>query len=461
MKYIVFGTGKYCLEYCKYIDSERILCFIDNDGSKIGTKFNGKLVCAIQRVFQEDYDYVIVLVKNYFVIIEQLLELGIAKEKVIPFHKLYDLEEIPQRIVSKNKETSVYQWAENRRGKKIFICSHNFSRSGVPVALMNLALLLKKMDYEILLAALGHGSLEEELCLNGIDYISDIKYLYASERFVGQLKGFDLIVLGTLAIAEVGTYFSELDIPIMWWLHESDDDYYNQYKLPVNIGNIHYYGVGKRVLNKFNQIYPEESIKELLYFLPDIQIQSHNYSEERIFALIGFFCKRKAQDILISAIKDLPDEVRQKCVFYFIGVTRDEDGKMMGDLCREFSQIHYIYEMSQKDVAVFYQKIDVLICPSRDDPMPIVVTQALQNGVPCIVSSEVGQREYLAENGGGTVFPSEDVAVLKQQITEFALCPAKELEEYSKSAGKIFDMYFSKKIMEQNLYKILDELLVD
>lgn len=459
MNYIVFGTGNYCQKYLPYIDSDKILYFIDNNETKVGDEIKGKPICSVQKILKADYDYIIVLVRDYAAIVEQLLRLNVSPEKIIPYNKLYDIVPIQQRLIAENNECSVSQWTDKRKGKKIFICSHNFTRSGVPVALMNLALLLRKMDFQVLLAAVGNGTLEEELRENDIDFISDIEGLYSSERFMEQLKGFDIIILGTLTISEVGRSLAKLNIPILWWIHESDEKYYKNIVLPKNRGNVHYYGGGKRVLERFHQFFPSESIRELLYFLPDIQITLHNFSEQRIFAIIGEVYKRKAQDILISAIKELPDDVRRKCVFYFIGASKNENRKMIEDACQEFEQICYVYEMNQKDLAEFYQKVSVLVCPSRDDPMPIVVTQALQNGIPCIVSNQVGQCEYIKAIGGGAVFPSEDIIALKQLITKYALCSTEELEKCSKSAELIFNLYFSEELMRKNIEKIFGELL--
>lgn len=460
MRYIIFGTGKYCLKYVGNINPAKILCFIDNDEAKKGKSFRGKVIYSTERLLQENYDYVIVLVKNYSVIVDQLIKMNIPEEKIITYSTLCHLESIPQRLIAINNEKCVCDWIDNKSGRKVFICSHDFARTGVPVALMNLSILLKKMGYHVLLAALGRGSLEKELVENEIDYISDIEGQYLSSDFTEQLKRFDLIILGTLAIAEVGESFSRLGIPIMWWMHESATEYFEKHRLPMNPGNLYYYGVGERVLKKFSEYYPEESIKELLYFLPDIPNVLHNYSEQRSFALIGSFCERKAQDILIAAIRELSDDVREKCIFYFVGVSTNDERKIIESICKRYNQVHYIYELSQNEMTDFYLGIDVLICPSRDDPMPIVVTQALQNGVPCIISNEVGQCKYLNQIGGGAVFPSEDITALKQEITKLVMCTTEELEQYAQSARRVFELYFSEVLMRHNINKIIKELLL-
>ena len=132
----------------------------------------------------------------------------------------------------------------------------------------------------------------------------------------------------------------------------------------------------------------------------------------------------------------------------------------LDDICMEFAEVRYIYELSQEELAEFYKQIDVLICPSRDDPMPIVVTQALQNGIPCIISNKVGQCEYFYDMEGGVIFPSENISALKQWIIEFATCPKSKMEEYSQNARKIFELHFSEISMKENMEKILNDILI-
>lgn len=449
------------MKYLKHVDADMILFFIDNNQTKHGKMIQQKPIYSINRLYGADYDYIFVLVKGFSAIVEQLLDSGVPEEKIVTYDRLGEVISIPQEMYAENGERSAEEWTANRKGKKIFICSYDFGRTGVPVALLNLAILLKKMNYHVLMAAVkGESALTYELRINGIDYISNVSDLYRNRNFLEQLKQFDLIILGTLILDEIGRFLSKTNIPIFWWIHESSETFYQDHPLPEKQGNIHYYGGGKRVLRKFAEYYPNEQIEELLYYLPDSRYSPHSHTEVRTFSLLGTWCERKAQDILISAIRELPEDVRKKCIFYFVGTAFGEERKYIESLCEEFSEIRYIYELTQAELAEFYKQIDVLICPSRDDPMPIVVTQALQNGIPCIISDQVGQCEYLVDMEGGTVFQSEDAAALKQLITEFAFCPDFKMEKYSQNARSIFDLYFSETIMKEKIEKILSNLII-
>lgn len=459
MKYIIFGTGKYWIKFSPYICKDDVVCFADNDRSKADGEICGIPIVSVENILNKKYDYILILVKNYTEIVKQLLELNISKEKIVSYDELYDIGIIPKEmVVSKGNLIELNRWKENENKKNILIFCHVLSRSGVPVALMWLAILLKKMGYHILMTALDGGVLESELKEHEIDYISNMQGIYKSKKFLDQIQDFDLIILGTIVLHEVGLVFSGLNVPIMWWIHESLDFFY-EHSLPSNYGNIYYYGGGKRVLSKFQAYYPEETIQELLYYLPNIMTTPKIFTKKRRFALIGVFEERKAQDIFVKAIKLLSIDVRQKCDFYFVGVADSERRKIMEQLCKEYEQIHYVYQMNQRELAAFYRQIDILVCPSRDDPMPIVVTQALQNGIPCIISDQVGQSEYIESVGGGRIFKSDDADALAKMIEEFALCQDIVLELHGEIAKRIFADNFSENIMQKHMEKILNKIL--
>lgn len=110
-------------------------------------------------------------------------------------------------------------------------------------------------------------------------------------------------------------------------------------------------------------------------------------------------------------------------------------------------------------MADFYRQIDVLVCHSRDDSMPIVVTQTMQIGIHCIVSDQVGQSKYIDKHGGGEIFASEDVVALAELLIKFAELSEDEMEQYGKDAEKIFEQYFSECVMRKNIEKILSDLM--
>jgi glycosyltransferase involved in cell wall biosynthesis len=65
----------------------------------------------------------------------------------------------------------------------------------------------------------------------------------------------------------------------------------------------------------------------------------------------------------------------------------------------------------RKNVKDYYQAFDLFVCPSRREPLPLVMLEAFDAGVPIVASTADGCRE-LVEEYGGELFPVGDVAAL-------------------------------------------------
>jgi len=68
---------------------------------------------------------------------------------------------------------------------------------------------------------------------------------------------------------------------------------------------------------------------------------------------------------------------------------------------------------------VVIAEYDALVLPSLHDGWGVVVNEALLQGVPVIVSSNVGAKCMVESNGAGLVFESGDMASLERVLYEF------------------------------------------
>ncbi len=460
MKLVIFGTGNYYKQYKKYFSKDEILYLVDNDEQKQGTMLDGKIIYEKHQINYSLCDYIIILIKQYKEIRQQLLNMEIPLEKIKSYKDIIDLTQQQIPVISHSKELTLHQWITEHKKNKIIIFSHDFSRSGVPVALMNLALLLKKMNYDVLLGALGNGKLQEELEEHDVDYIADLELIYRDDKFLERMKEFNLAIIGSLVLAELGKTIVNVKIPIMWWLHESNMDYYKKYRLPDEEDQIYYFAVSNRVKRVFNIFYPMKKIDELLYYLPSINENTElkKINKKILFAVIGKINKIKAQDILIQAIELVPENQREKMQVVFVGSDEEKSKLNWEKIQKRIPQISMIGELTQKEIEELYNKIDILVCPSRDDPMPIVVSQAMQYGVPCIISDQVGQSEFIKYRSGIMVFPNEDINELLKLIIWCIENPQKLIEE-GENALKIYEMYFTEQYMRRKLNGILKQIL--
>src|ERR1700722_4979553 len=78
------------------------------------------------------------------------------------------------------------------------------------------------------------------------------------------------------------------------------------------------------------------------------------------------------------------------------------------------------------NVKDYYQAFDLFVCPSRREPLPLVILEALDAGLPIVASTADGCRE-LIEEYGGDLFPIDDVAALAEKLRRHASAPRRRL----------------------------------
>ena len=77
------------------------------------------------------------------------------------------------------------------------------------------------------------------------------------------------------------------------------------------------------------------------------------------------------------------------------------------------------YTGFEHDMDKFYSSIDLLILPSQlPDPLPTVVLEAMQYGIPVVATAQGGALEMIAENETGLFIPMDDVSIATYKIYE-------------------------------------------
>ena len=87
--------------------------------------------------------------------------------------------------------------------------------------------------------------------------------------------------------------------------------------------------------------------------------------------------------------------------------------------------------VSQEHLAEEMRKASVLVLPSAEEAFGLVVVQALQCGVPCIVSDRVGAKDLIRHRENGSVVPFGDSAALRAELDWWSQNPMIVAGEYS------------------------------
>ena len=236
--------------------------------------------------------------------------------------------------------------------------------------------------------------------------------------------------------------------PVLWWIHEPSDLYtpvlqeFNQYKNSEMTSYINCIAVSGIPQKNFKEKY----FKTMPYGIPDLALLKKEYEKinnKIIFAIVGAVVIRKAQDVFIDAIEKLNQSELEKTEFYIIGAYgNDEFGEKILQRVSKFNNIHMLGNLRRLEMERAYPKIDVVVCPSREDPLPIVMTEAMMYRKPCIASDSTGTADYIKDGINGFVCKTEDSEDLCEKMRYF-IHHQEKIEIMGKEARKVYEEYFT------------------
>ncbi|HBN57481.1 MAG TPA: hypothetical protein DD414_11980 [Lachnospiraceae bacterium] len=175
------------------------------------------------------------------------------------------------------------------------------------------------------------------------------------------------------------------------------------------------------------------------------------------FTTIGYIEWRKGQDILVDALEGIRTEILEANEFLLIG----QDSSVMAQKLHERMQgkpwIRMTGVVSRQEIHQILEAADVLICPSREDPMPTVCAEAMMHHVPCLVSDAVGTAAYLTDGMDGVIFKSGDIDGLREKIL-WCINNQDTIKKMGNEAYKVYENVFSVKAFEKNLLAYVDEM---
>lgn len=464
MQYLLFGTGEYYQRYKKWFSKDEVVALLDNSRDKQGTYIDGIQVFSPQEGVGRDFDVVVILSFYIKEMKLQLIELGVEESKIYHF---FDLRKL-LGSKAQRRPLQCYGSAENIMNmsasdrKKILLLSHDLTLGGPALALYNAAEVLKKNGYEVVVGSMLDGSLRALITDHGIPVVVDENLQIETMNEAGWTKCFDLVLCNTFAYY---VFLSERDTdsPLIWWLHDSSFFYGGVDKAligSINTEHISIVSVGevpRRAIQEFN---PALKIENLLYGVQDVCQEPHGVTlKGKIkFLTIGYIENRKGQDILLAAIKRLPDEIVENCEFWLVG----NDTSLLADQIKEeiksIPQVTVTGIVDRQQIESFLNESDVLICPSREDPLPTVAAEAMMHSVPCLMSDAVGTAAYISPQKDGLLFQNENVEQLKEQII-WCVSNRDRIRNMGKNARKVFEEYFSMEVFEYNFMLLVDRIV--
>ena len=464
MKYLIFGTGDYYERYKKWFEKEDVVALLDNSLQKQNTYLDGIQILSPEQGVKLAYDVVVILSFYVKSMKQQLLELGVSKEKIYHFYDLHNLfcrgeSSLPADY---KKPIQYYNGAEDvDKSSCTLFLSNDLTLGGPAIALYHMAQVLRARGDKVVFASMLDGPLRETIVSEGIPVIVDVNLQIETMREAEWTSGFSCLVCNTI---NYYVFLSDRDtkIPVVWWLHDSlffYDGVDKQVLGGLNRENMRIYGVGPVARGAIAGFISDMEIGDLIYGVTDDvadYTKHNNDSNGKIcFVTIGYIEARKGQDILVRAIQKIPEETRRKAEFYLVGQNTSQMAKQIEEIIRDIPEVIMTGTMNRDEIHGILDRADVMICPSREDPMPTVAAEAMMHRVPCIVSDATGTSGYICSESDGIVFCSEDEQELADRII-WCIGHYDQLSDMGIRARKIYDEHFSMAAFEKKIMEIVN-----
>lgn len=461
MKILIFGSGKYYQKHKRYLTSNAdAIAIIDNNIYLYGKYIDNLPIIPPDHIDQFPYDKIILVSIYANEMKKQLLELGIKSEKI------WYLEQFKSEIEHGKFKFYCGSNEFSKAGKNILIITTALNYDGGSLAAVYAAIAMQRRGHNVILAAPnGDSAFINETYRENVNIVicPTLPYLHKEELY--WIQQFDIVIVNVFQMILSAYEISKIK-PVMWWIHEPKnmyDDIIYQFsecaKLNL-LSNINILAVSRIPQSNFNLFFPGRIEKTLTYGIPDRNTYDICQNKEIIvFAIIGGIDPRKAQDIFIYAVNLLEDEVKENIRFWIIGdIGTNNYSNDIRELVSREPAIQIIGELTRDEIHRAFKDIDIVVCPSREDPLPIVMTEGMMYGKVCITSDANGTIDYIEDGKNGFICKSGDPGDLAKKM-RWIINNKDKLPFIGAQARKTYEEYFTLERFGEQLESVLQETI--
>lgn len=336
----------------------------------------------------------------------------------------------------------------NNNEKLLIVVGHDgSSNGGASVVLNELLIGLDTRDYKVVTLYKNGGNLLKKDRMNGYH---PFVYQYFSQLYINVLrrKKVQAFLVNTVICSKVIKQIqNEFTCPIVWWLHEGDDLFKKMIsQMPKELSeNLTVLCVSSNTGKVLKKYYPNKKLSIFHYGIKDEFYNVKHLEKDKkkfVIGVVGMLCDRKNQLQLISLLEKMPVNISKNIKINVIAGTWDGTYKnTFLKRAHKFKQIDFIDGMEHKALLEYYTKMDLLICCSKDDPLPVVVTEAMMMECPCLVSSGCGQYFDIIDGINGYKYDVDNIDELVEKV--LSIINEKDFKKITYNARKLYQEKFS------------------
>lgn len=345
------------------------------------------------------------------------------------------------------------------QGKRALVLSHELNMTGAPIVLVTAVPVLRRLGFEtVVLGPSDQGSLGLFVSA-GATVVTNRECLKAGSLW-GLALCCDFVLANTIVEVEAVRMLCGAPVPVLWWLHDAFAGYPGvAHRIPAELGpNVQLCAVGKHAAAAMHSVRPGFDIWQLIYGLPDYAQEPFGRYDigfaqgKPLFVNVGSIEPRKGQDVLVEAIRLLPEQKRAKAAFLFVGKACDKEISStifdLEDDCPD--SVFYRKRLTRDEIKSLMTQCACVVCSSRDDPMPTFITEGLIFGKPFIVSEHTGTAGLVTEGVDGFVYtqdsPQQLAALLEQAIDH-----PEQLAQMAPACRALYERHYSQQAFADTL----------
>lgn len=462
MKVVVFGVGKFYQNRRELLGKVKIVevvAFSDNNKALWQKTFENAKVIPPDSIKKINCDGILIMSSYAGEIAKQLIAEGIDGAKIFFWEPFYaKMLSGEMKVLGKAKD------AESKRS--ILIISTMLDYNGGSIAAVYAAQVMQIRGYAVVLAVPGgNETFIEETIQKGITVAirSSLPYVFDKEK--EWISQFDCVFVNVFQMLQSAFGANSIK-PVFWWIHEPVFIIEDVLAKPWNqlekvwLNNIMIRAVSKLPKDNFNKLFKNCIRETMPYGIPDMcPIPMKRKVEYRkiVFAVIGSVYEGKAQDIFCQAVKEL--NCRKQAEFWIIGhYGEDPYSKKVLEMSKQVSEIKMLGLLTREEIYQIFPQIDVVVCPSLEDSLPIVMTEGMMFWKTCITTDRTGTADYISDGENGFVIPAGNSNALKEKM-EWVLCNQDKLEAMGLKARETYEKYFAMDVFGDNLERMIGETI--
>ena len=315
--------------------------------------------------------------------------------------------------------------------------------------LLHLARWLQKDGWKLAVATPESGPTSDLLTADGVEVVVQARLLESdqSEKLRELCGRFDVVVANTtLGWPAVRAARAQGKVAI-WYLHETllaVDWMRENAEIRSTLDLATLIVTPTQHNARLFRAITRTPIEVVPYGLPDLALEARDKDERPMrFITIASLEARKGQDILVEAIKLLPEEIRTDAVFRIVGRPLHHGfvEKLEANAAAT-SAIEFRGELGHAAAVQLLAESDALICSSRDETMPLAILEAMSLGKLIITTDVGGIAEWVRDEMNGFLVEPENPEALARVI-ERTFRESRLVGEMRAAARRTFERHFT------------------